>query len=313
MNNQPWTLYWQADHPGSCIASTNPEDATAIEAFWRGLARSLAANRDGAVRVLDLATGNGAVPMALLEENPALDITAVDLADIDPLAHLSDPGPLKAVDFLPAVDITAMPFETAQFDAVTSQFGVEYAPLERVAKEVARVLKPGGTLTFLMHHTGSDVLQPVAAKLQEISLLLGRNGVLHALDGFVHQDLPQAELEQAGQRHIQGVGPRTQSLSGQIFEGVNRVIELFPQQPGAARELTLVMIARLGAEQTRLKQMQRAALDPDRAAQFGELLVDLGFSVHAVRELVIRPQKESAALVGWQVNAQKTPQGSVAD
>ena len=305
MNNQSWTLYWQADHPGSCIASSHPEDAAAIETIWRELARGLNSDSGASVRLLDLATGNGAVPRVLLQENPALQITAVDISDIDPLEHLSEPGPLKAVDFLPAVDITALPFEAAQFEVVTSQFGIEYAPLEGVVREVSRVIKPGGSLVFLMHHAGSDVVQPAAAKLEEISLLLGRNGVLHALDAFVHAGLPPAQLEQAGQRHIRGAGPRTQALSGQIFAGINRVIELFPRQPADARELVLAMTARLRAEQSRLQQMQQAALTREQVRAFGEALVQQGSSTPGIEELAIRPEERAAAIVGWQVTARK--------
>ncbi|MDZ7825867.1 MAG: hypothetical protein U5R48_07585 [Gammaproteobacteria bacterium] len=67
----PWTLYWQADHLQSCVPAEGGRPAAAVDRLWEDFARTLPA--DG--RVLDLATGNGAVPMALRNAVPTLDVT----------------------------------------------------------------------------------------------------------------------------------------------------------------------------------------------------------------------------------------------
>ena len=83
-----WTRYWESGKPDSCIPTQSPDDIRPVRAFWCDLAAGLS----GGSRVLDLATGNGAVPRMLLDSKPSLKITAVDKAGIDPAKTLADLG-----------------------------------------------------------------------------------------------------------------------------------------------------------------------------------------------------------------------------
>ncbi len=155
-SSNPWSLYWQGGNADSCIANTGAEDRALVSAGWRMLAEALPAG----AKVLDLATGNGAVPRDLLTANDALVITGVDLAEIAPDSLLASQPALARVTFQGGIDICRLPFAEESFDAFTSQFVLEYAPLDAALSEAARVLCQGGRLQLLMHHAGSAIVAP---------------------------------------------------------------------------------------------------------------------------------------------------------
>lgn len=301
MNADPWTLYWQNDNLQSCIASQFPEDIEAIKAYWQGLLLGLERNAD----VLDLASGNGAVPSMLLSINKQLKITAVDLADIAPEKYLNQAPELKSVHFIPNTDICNLPFPENSFDAVTSQFGLEYAPLEQACRAAAKVLRPGGKLQLLVHHTDSDIVSPATLTRTEIDHLLGPGGVIEAACAFASGNIDLARLEKVGQIYLQADAVRTESISGQIFAGVNQVITLLRTQADQAKRLAYAMKLRLAAESTRLKQLQEAALNESEVQQLKTWLSDAGLSIDVTRALIIQGANRPEALVGWQLKGTK--------
>ena len=116
MNNNEkevaWSLYWSQDRLHSCVASKDSHDQKIQDDLWKEFANSLPEQ----ARVLDLATGNGAVPSALLGARSDLEVDAVDQADIDPLKFLSGNEVLRDVRFHANTDILQMSFEDNQFD-----------------------------------------------------------------------------------------------------------------------------------------------------------------------------------------------------
>jgi SAM-dependent methyltransferase len=101
----------------------------------------------GGMQVLDVAcgTGNLAIPAA---RKGAL-VTGVDIA----VNLLEQARKRAASEALNAVfqegDAENLPFPDASFDVVMSMFGAMFAPRpERVAAELARVCKPGGTIAM---------------------------------------------------------------------------------------------------------------------------------------------------------------------
>ena len=98
-------------------------------------------------RWLDVATGTGAVALRMarrgadvagLDIAPGLIETARRRAGEEGLAIRFDVG-----------DAEALPYEDGSFDGVASSFGVIFAPRHEVAaRELARVLRPGGRLGF---------------------------------------------------------------------------------------------------------------------------------------------------------------------
>lgn len=299
----PWSLYWQSDCLDSCVASKSKEDSQALAAFWERLAAQLP---DGA-EVLDLATGNGTVPAALLTSNDALRITGVDRADIDPLRYLSEPGVLATAQFQANVDICELPFDEASFDAVTSQFGLEYAPLAKAIPELLRVVRPGGHIRLVSHHVDSEIVVPAKLKREEMETLLADGGVVPTLRAFLDGEQALEALEAAGQAHLSSAARRTARVSGQIFEGVNRVITSVNKgDKRAANELCDGMTTRLGADRERLAQLENAALDQARFQGFVEMLEADGAQTELATELRSNDEPSDDHLIGWQYCGVKT-------
>jgi SAM-dependent methyltransferase len=106
-----------------------------------------AANLAPGIEVLDVAAGSGnpAIPAA----QAGARVTALDLAP-----SLLEIGRRRArdagvdVDFVEG-DAEALPFEDERFDVAVSVVGVQFAPRHQlVARELARVVRPGGSIVL---------------------------------------------------------------------------------------------------------------------------------------------------------------------
>ena len=98
-------------------------------------------------RVLDVATGSGNAALAAARRG-------CDVVGIDYVPALLERGRIRAAaehlsaEFV-AGDAEDLPFPAASFDAVTSIYGVMFAPdHKRAAAELARVCRPGGRIAL---------------------------------------------------------------------------------------------------------------------------------------------------------------------
>ena len=85
-----WSAYWATGGLHSCVGSFGGNYGGAIGGFWRNVFSRLPATP---VRALDLATGNGAIPLMLWEQRGQgglLTVDAVDLAQLAPSWHRAD-------------------------------------------------------------------------------------------------------------------------------------------------------------------------------------------------------------------------------
>jgi ubiquinone/menaquinone biosynthesis C-methylase UbiE len=133
------------------------------------------------VRMLDLATGNGAVARICAtraaERRRNLEIDAIDAAEIDPLACMQDTDRLFGrIRFHGKTRIEALPFRDRTFLSVVSQFGFEYACETRAAAEVARVMAPGGRLRLVIHAKSGAVTRDIGWRLARMHSVLVENG-----------------------------------------------------------------------------------------------------------------------------------------
>ncbi|HEX5694524.1 MAG TPA: class I SAM-dependent methyltransferase, partial [Arenimonas sp.] len=170
-----WSSYWTQGPMHSCIGSFDAGYTGAIGDFWDAQAAAMAPG----ARVLDLATGNGALPLRFWERHgDSIAIDAVDLAALAPRWHR--PGTHPRIRFHQGVAMEALPFPDASHDRVVSQFGFEYADGGPALDECLRVLAPGGTLAFVMHHAGSVLVSVGREELANVECLLEPGGVLEA-------------------------------------------------------------------------------------------------------------------------------------
>ena len=144
-----WDLFWSYDRLASFGTGQGAGNyGEAIAGGWRAFFGGLPAG----ARVLDLCTGNGAIAVMAVEAGDGLDVTGADLASVEPAAFVSkDKDALRKIRFLSDTPAEELPLESASFDAVVSQYGIEYSDLEQSLPEAMRVLAPGGRLRFACH------------------------------------------------------------------------------------------------------------------------------------------------------------------
>lgn len=284
-----WTHYWQTGQAHSCI-NTQTSDGAELAGIWGELALTL----KGGARVLDLATGNGAVAELLVTRNPELHITGIDHADIAPAK--------SQVSYLGNVDITKLPFADKSFDVVTSQFGFEYAAQTAAAREAARVLADGGRLCFLLHHPHSAIVESNSHKIPEIEGLLSPDGLLDQCRDCLNDELSFADLENAGQAYLASNRHRSRQISGQVFEAIGTLFDLKQRTPALAQSQLAALVARITDEGDRLRQMRDAAVSEAQVNDLIGTFADAGITLEAPELFhtgVNTGVDGTAALIGW--------------
>ena len=113
-------------------------------------------------RVLDVCAGTNAVGIALLNKQPDLEVHAIDRS-----RAMQEVGRERATQRGMHIestigDVHKLPFPDNHFDVVTLQYASRHLRIMDVAKEIQRVLKPGGHF----HH--SDMLRPGNKVVEEL-------------------------------------------------------------------------------------------------------------------------------------------------
>lgn len=167
-----WNAYWSSGALHSCVGSFGGNYAGEVREFWRTLASSLPVG----ARLLDVATGNGALPALFIEDVPEarqLRIDAVDLADVQPAWLASAPAAARGrTHFHPGVRAEDLPFPDACFDVAVSQFGLEYTDTARSVAELRRVVRAGGTVALVLHAGESLIVRQAREELRHLAWML---------------------------------------------------------------------------------------------------------------------------------------------
>lgn len=221
-----WSRYWAQGALHSCATSYAGNYGGALAGFWRDVFDALPAG----ARVLDIATGNGALPQLLLQcraQDP-LRIDAVDLAAVDPpWVHALPAAQRERLHLHPGVAAEHLPFDDATFDLVVSQYGFEYADAGRAAAELRRVLRPGGRVAMVLHHAASRPVTLAADEIAHIDWLCRPDGLL-AVGGRLLGPMARAATE-AGRRAL--VADRDALADRERFNALQR--ELSQRLPAA--------------------------------------------------------------------------------
>lgn len=176
VTHDTWSDYWRL---GELTTLNYFRDGYTGELarFWHELVDAL----PDAARVLDLATGNGAVALAVLRHarsrGRAVSVEGVDAAQIDPPAHASRTAAvreeLQAIRFHPGTPLEHTGLPAAHYHLVTSQYGIEYGNLDAAVIEIARLLVPGGRFGAILHSADSNVARTAANIEALLTLVLG--------------------------------------------------------------------------------------------------------------------------------------------
>lgn len=186
MNVEHWESYYRGGRIAACPTGADRNYTLELRTIWEEYFGGLA---DGA-RILDIGTGNGAIPLIARETAAALgrnyDIHGADLAQIDPGRDVADGARLFAgITFHPGIPAEKLPFEAASFDAVSGQYAIEYSDIRQSLGQVLRVLKAGGSAQFLCHNVDSIIVERARASLRHADAVLMETKVHRKLRRFV--------------------------------------------------------------------------------------------------------------------------------
>ena len=291
-----------------------------VAAGWRAFFRSL----PEASKILDLCTGNGAVPLIAAEASSAhgkkFAITGVDLADIDPRRFVSRLGVVaRDVTFIGKTSCEALGFPDGRFDAVVSQYGIEYSDLDRSLPEAVRVLAPGGKLRLFMHAKEGTVVAATKKAIADADFLLDKVKLcdkaaacfraVHAFETQVSDraaatrsegafETVRAALKSSGERIDQATDvAMVRNAAGVLLHAFeNRMYFPLEALIAKASELKQEIIA----HRSRQKALVTASVTSARMAKLAAMLAALGMG-----ELASTEQRPGAEFVGYLIEGEK--------
>jgi len=281
---QAWSGYWaQVGAVGGCVPGA-VQVGERLGEIWKQFARKLPENE----RLLDLATGAGAVARALCAANSSVQVTGVDFA------VLPASGDSRIV-YLSGTPLTALPFADGSFGAVTSQFGFEYDAGDASIAEIARVGRADAAYCFVVHHRESPIATQNRERLAALRAIAA-SGVLKA----ARRDLGR-HRSAAVEKHMAATGaayPR-QTVVGEITEALRYALDLGASE--GARDLTRIE-AGIERETILLAGLERAVHDDSDIVALAARLGAAGIACEPPRTIAMSGGSNP---IGWLVSARR--------
>ena len=259
-HSDAWGAFWSANRDGGqdggCLPARWQPIDTAQRKVWGSFARRLPKG----ARVLDLATGDGRVMGWLLKARGDLKLVGVDLAP-------ELPPPSRGTKVKPGVAMERLPFPDGRFGAVVSQFGFEYGDVAAAARELGRVVRPGGSVGLMMHRGDGPILSHNLARAEQIGWALDERRLAaeatRALAARAHglavvpQSIAAAPAEGA---RLFGQG----SAGWEIAEAIRRCLVMGARDhPANVARLIDTIVARAGNERGRIASLEAACATAD--------------------------------------------------
>lgn len=324
-DSDQWDRYWSYGNLHSFSQVYDGNYSGAIAQHWKILFAGL----PNGSRILDIGTGNGALALLALEEsdssNKQFEIHGIDPAKIEPENQASDEllrGKLARIQFHAQVSAESLPYKNKEIDCCCSQYGLEYSDIDKSIPEIHRVLKPGGSIATISHHSEStyllatsDEIQQLEYVLHETELLIKSRDVLlvryqlEESQGTIRiqptpELLARREIMKDAIEQIHTVADSSSSpkmLLGalkyiqEVFSGIDRVPanELLIQLEEASN--------RLVANLRRLQDMKEAAIKENDRTHLANSLQTCGFIETNFKPFI----DEENNLIGWAIHAIK--------
>ena len=306
-----WEDFWRSGALVSCPTDSAEGFSGSLRAVWE---QFFAALPDGA-RILDVGTGNGALPMIAVatarRRSVRFDVHGVDLARIDPRRVVRDGARLfDGVVFHGGFAAEALPFADGSFDAVVGQYSLEYTRREQTLREVRRVAKTGAPARFVLHHAASVVVTLARESLLHARELEERAQAFDDLRAYVAAE--RADAAQAAALHARitarmrdlhalAATSKGSSLLADVLPALGRLFELRQQlAPDDFARAFDSAYRSFKALERRLSELVDAALDEAAMRALADLARASGFDAVRHAPLV----QDGAFLVGWQLDMQ---------
>ncbi|MEM1105248.1 MAG: class I SAM-dependent methyltransferase [Pseudomonadota bacterium] len=312
--DQDWGNYWQgraASEAGTALLGAAIETDAAIARLWAGVFDP----RPATTRLVDLACGAGTALKAAHRAG-LTDLTGIDIA-AEAISVLGRDLP-SAKGLVASAHSTGL--ASGGFDLVVSQFGLEYAGLQRAAVEVARLLAPGGAFAALIHLKDGAIAAECAAKLDELNALRDARFIakakklfraLYASDG----NTAQAAIDRANRAvtdfkpamdRVQAMAAAqgSNSLAAHLYNGTARLYErrLAYSLSDVEGWLT-AMTGEIAAYRGRMDSMLDSAQHEAGIRSALEVLRAAGFAPVEPQRITLR---DGAAPAAWWVRAGAT-------
>ena len=287
-----WQHFWSHAGATRCVPDSQPA-LSLTSSCWREFARNVASGG----RVLDLGTGRGYVLHEIGAERSDLVLVGVDAVRSLPLQH-------TGLHLRLGVSIEALPFADDEFDALCSQFGFEYSDVEAAAPEVARVLRPGGKLRFLIHHAQGIVVRQSARRKAALEWALDESGILEKAAELVGsvESLSRATAATWREATAHARAQSRDPVAGEVAAAVRQLVLAGEEQWTLRFGRPLAsLVHQARNELTILAAIERAAMDDPRIQRLLALLGSAGLETTQPRVLTL----ESDTPFGWLIEATK--------
>ena len=306
-NSELWTGYWQSGRIDTGMGAPTDNGKDGFSAFWQMLVGELPDD----ARIIDLGTGNGAVPRHLNRAAKCLgktiSIIGIDAASIDPTRTLGmDADGLAGVTFIGDTDLTKTGFGDGSFQGATSQFAIEHAEAGKAVPELLRILDSGAPFQLLLLHASSPLVLSFVRQIGEIDTLMADDGLVPAMRHVLEEPSTRATdaLEKAGRMHMERYGENLSPIAEEVFAAVAILINSADVPLPVRRQAASRMDMRLKDEQARLHQLACAAMDENAAHDLRDLFQTAGAAGLALERMY---DEDERTVLGWALTGQCAP------
>jgi ubiquinone/menaquinone biosynthesis C-methylase UbiE len=311
----PWSVFWRQGHSTTFGEYFRQGYEGAVADWWRAELEGMA----GGLAVIEIACGNCSLLPAMVRTGRGGRYIGVDLADVE-LSKVAAEGLEESgieVVVHSRTPAEELPEPDDSVDLAASVFGIEYSDMGRSIPEVRRVLKSGGRLCALVHHSESvvtrmskralgeyhsgDVRKTLEA-LSTISRERERSPSLQALQTNARAEKSRARINALAQKYLSDRNPATANAT--MFEFMTSALKFF-RMIGAPEADRRRFIASLEAEHKasheRFRQMVSVALDPEGIESLQGRFREAGFT--DVESDVAYTKEE---ILAWRLSAVST-------
>ncbi len=287
-HRRAWDQFWTSGTGTGCAPNLTKLGHNPLETAWREFAKCLPRK----AKVIDLATGDGTVLGWLRQVRRDLKLVGVDYATVLPFAP-------AGITLKPGISIEHLPFADASFDAVTSQFGFEYACHVKAAAELARVLKSNGSARLIVHHRDGAFVRHNAERAEALiwasgpgvmerakSLASARAAIAISTPSFFRQQVGDAMRQFPRQ-------PVATEFTTAVYQILERGLRDGPGQClGALAELQW----KAEAELQRIEALCAAACDGEEIGDVASVLRKAGIVISSPTVIVTAP---GGSILAW--------------
>ncbi|MDE0193533.1 MAG: methyltransferase domain-containing protein [Gammaproteobacteria bacterium] len=310
LSAEQWSEYWRKGTITTFHGRFGQNYDGKVRDYWHGILDRLPTN----ARIVDLATGNGAIALIAAQHGrrhgKQLEITAVDYAEINPTTLFSNTPfaqDLRGIRFLSNTPIEATGLPDHACDLAMSQFGLEYADADAAVAEIARLLKRReAVFAAMVHHADSAIVRQAREGVEQILAceksglhaairdLLGRLDKLAARGKDAADDERAKALRTAINRILASLNQwgRQYGDPGQIVYYIENSMATFNPRVSGGMSLAdrLAMLRQVAAETEAYKQRMRdltsAALDDAAIVHLAQQIQGAGFRIDDDRPFV---------------------------